>query len=87
MPDKPQEDDAERSPAQTAKKLAKRKERRRLRLQVATQLLAHAYPTHSDKEGGLGAGRLEAALRVADELIEMNTKLALRGDSKETAES
>jgi hypothetical protein len=45
------------------------------RLQVATQLLAQVYPSHSDNPGGVGTARLEAALKVADELIALNAKL------------
>ena len=45
------------------------------RLQVATQLLAQVYSSHGENPGGIGTARLEAALKVADELIALNAKL------------
>jgi hypothetical protein len=42
------------------------------RLQVATQLLAQEY---AGNPGGVVTARMEAALKVADELIALNAKL------------
>ena len=45
-----------------------------LRVQIATQLLA---PSYGDAAGGLGKQRLESALKVANELLELNAQLPL----------
>jgi hypothetical protein len=65
--------------AKAKKKKAKSKSRSTslgaARLQVATQLLAQVYSSHGENPGGIGTARLEAALKVADELIALNAKL------------
>jgi hypothetical protein len=57
-----------------ASKSARRTQIGTLRLQVATALLA---PTYGQAANGVGAARLEAALKVAGELLEMNAKMPL----------
>jgi len=57
-----------------AKKASRRTQIGTLRVQVATQLLA---PTYGDAANGVGTPRLESALKVANELLELNAKLPL----------
>jgi hypothetical protein len=67
-----------------ARKTSQRTQIATLRLQVATQLLA---PTYGSATNGVGSERLQAAIKVANELLELNASTALpklgRGSSKD----
>jgi hypothetical protein len=65
---------ANKNKKKKAKKASRRTQIGTLRLQVATQLLA---PTYGDGANGVGTPRLESALKVANELLELNAKLPL----------
>jgi hypothetical protein len=75
------------APKKAKKKKAKKASRRNqigsLRLQIAAQLLA---PSYGDVAGGLGKQRLESALKVANELIELNSQLPLPKSQKSSKE-
>jgi hypothetical protein len=65
---------AKKSKKKKATKAARRTQIGTLRLQVATALLA---PSYNSATGGVGPARLEAALKAAGELIELNAKMPL----------
>ena len=65
---------AKKNNKKKARKSSRRTQIGTLRLQIATQLLA---PSYGDAAGGLGKQRLESALKVANELMELNGTLAL----------
>jgi|KBSMisStandDraft_5_1062788.scaffolds.fasta_scaffold1155471_2 hypothetical protein len=86
---KPADAGAANAAKKTKKKKAKKASRRTqigtLRLQIAAQLLAPSYGDAA-AAGGLGKQRLESALKVANELLELNSTLQLPKTNKGSKE-